>query len=66
MMIPYDPLQQILGFDKASPKFHEQLQNFLRGDAYRDTLPNLQNENLTLLVECLDNVSLPIVPPASL
>ena len=65
-MIPYDPLQQLLGLDKASPQFHEQLHNFLRGDAYRDTLPNLQNESLTSLVEYLDNVSLHIISLASI
>ena len=57
-MAPHDPLQQLRELDSASPHFHEQLGGFLRGDAYRNALPNLPSESLAWLVEYLDGVSL--------
>ena len=63
-MIPYDPLKQLHGLNKASPEFHDHLRDFLGGDAYRRALPNLQGEDLASIVEYLDSVSLHIIPPA--
>lgn len=66
-MIPHHPLQELHDLDKASPQFHEQLRDFLRGDVYRGALQNLKSEDLALLVEYLDSVSLHIIfPPAAL
>ena len=59
-MAPHDPLQQLRELDSASPHFHEQLGGFLRGDAYRNALPNLPSESLASLIEYLHSVSLQI------
>ena len=56
-MIPTNPLQPLHDLDRTSPQFHEQLNDFLRGDEYRNVLPGLQNEDLVWLVEYLDSVS---------
>ena len=56
-MVTKDPLQQFRDLDRASPYFHEHLNNTLRGKEYQNILPKLQNEDLAWLVEYLDNVS---------
>ena len=57
-MTPSNPLQQLHGLDRASPQFHQHLGDFLRGNEYRNTVSNLQGEDLAWLVEYLDSVSL--------
>lgn len=57
-MNPTDPLQNLRNLDRASPRFHNQLSDFLREDEYRAAIPNLRGEGLTWLVEYLDSVSL--------
>jgi len=57
-MIPCKPLQQLHDLNRASPQFHDQLSNFLRGNEYRNGFPNLQSEDSAWLVEYLDSVSL--------
>ena len=57
-MTPPDSLQQLHDLDRASPLFHKQISEFLRGKEYRDAVPNLKGEELTWLVEYLDSVSL--------
>lgn len=57
-MIPPNPLQRLHDLDPASPQFHKQLSNFLRGGEYRNAFTDLQSEDLTWLVEHLDRVSL--------
>ncbi|KAF9642811.1 kinase-like protein [Thelephora ganbajun] len=64
-MIPSDPLQQLRDFDRASPQFHEQLSNFLRGNDYRNAFPKLQSGNLAWLIEYLDSVVVGVSNPAS-
>ena len=56
MVLP-NPFQQLRDLDRASPQFHKQFVDFLRGDEYRNAVPNLQGEDLTWLVEYLDSVS---------
>jgi len=62
-MSPPDALKQLHDFDRASPQFHKHLSNFLRSEGYRSTVPSLQGEDLTWLVEYLDSVSLQTVSP---
>ena len=58
-MIPHSPkLQQLHDLDRTSPRFHEQLSRFFRGEEYRNALLNLQSEDLSWLVDYLDSVSL--------
>lgn len=56
-MTPPDSLQLLHNLDKASPLFHKQISEFLRGKEYRDAVPNLKGEDLMWLVEYLDGVS---------
>ena len=62
-MSPFNPLQKLHGLDRASPHFHNQLIDLLRGNEYRDIAPSLQGEDLAWLVNYLDNVSLHTVSP---
>ena len=62
-MNPSDILEQLHGFDGASPEFHKHLINFLRSEGYRSAVPTLQGEDLAWLIEYLDSVSLQIVSP---
>jgi len=57
-MNPPDVLEQLRGFDRASPEFHKHLSNFLRSEGYRSVVPSLRDEDLAWLVEYLDSVSL--------
>jgi len=57
-MSPPGALKQLRDFDRASPRFHEHLSNFLRSEGYRGAIPSLQSEDLAWLIEYLDNVSL--------
>ena len=56
-------LEQLRGFDRASPQFHERLSSFLRSEGYQNTVPSLQGEDLAWLVDYLDSVSLQTIPP---
>jgi len=58
-----DVLEQLRGFDRASPQFRNHLSNFLRSEGYRGAVPSLQGEDLAWLVEYLDSVSLQTIPP---
>ena len=58
-MYPSDPLQSLRDLDRTSPHFHNQLVDLLRGDEYRDDIPNLKGRGLSWLVDYLDNVSIP-------
>lgn len=62
-MVPPNHFQQLHNLDKGSPEFYKQLNDFLRGDEYRDALQDLQGEDLMWLVEYLGSVSLQIVSP---
>lgn len=62
-MIPLNALQQLYNLEGASPQFLKQLSNFIRKEEYRNAIPNLQGEDLTWLVECLDSVSLHTISP---
>lgn len=55
---PCNSLQQLklYDLDKASPQFHQQLVDFLRGEEYRNLISKLQSEDLKPLSEYLDNV----------
>ena len=60
-----DPLRKLHDFDSTSPLFHKQFVNFLRGQEYRNTVPDLQGEDLARLVEYLDSVSPQTTSPYS-
>ncbi|KAF9644929.1 hypothetical protein BDM02DRAFT_823150 [Thelephora ganbajun] len=62
-MIPRNSLQQLHDLDRASPQFHEQLSNFLRGNEYRNVFPKLQGEDFAWLIEYLDSVLVGIPDP---
>ena len=62
-MSPSKPLQTLRDLSRASPHFHSQLIDLLRGNEYRDVIPSLQGQDLAWLVDYLDNVSLHGVPP---
>ena len=51
------PLQQLRRLDKLSPQFPDQLTGLLREQGYKDhTVTSLQDEDLSWLVEYLDDV----------
>ena len=56
-------LLQLHSLDKTSTKFHEELTNFFRGNAYQHVFQTLQNESLAWLVEYLDSVRLKTPSP---
>ena len=56
-------LQQLHNLDRASPQFHKQISDFLRGKEYRNAVPSLQGEDLMWVVEYLDSVSLQAIFP---
>ena len=58
-------LQSLHDRDRTSPRFHEQLVDFLHGNRYRDAVPSLQSEDLAWLVEYLDSVSVQTTSPRS-
>ena len=64
-MIRLKPLQQLRDLDTASPQFHEQLTNCLRGSEFRSAVPGLQGEDLAWLIEYLDGVSVQTILPHS-
>ncbi|KAF9643873.1 kinase-like protein [Thelephora ganbajun] len=49
-------LQQISHLDTSSPDFHDQLENALRGREYRQCVSNIEDDDLTWLVNYLDEV----------
>ena len=59
--IMHDALRRLRDLDKSSPQFHQQLHNFLNGDAYRNALSNGQSEISAWLVEYLNSVGLGII-----
>ena len=59
-MISHDRLQQLHDLDRTSPRFHKQLDNFLRGNEYQNTVPSLQSGDLAWFAEYLDSASLQI------
>ena len=64
-MAPSNPLQKLRDIDRTSPHFHHHLIDFLRGNEYQNIAPSLQGEDLTWLVDYLDNVGLHTVSPRS-
>ena len=56
-MVTPNPLQRLRDLDRASPQFHRQLIDLIRGDEYQDVVQHLHDEDLTWLIEYLDNVS---------
>jgi hypothetical protein len=60
-MVSADPLRKLRDLDRSSPHFHEHLNDILRDDEYRNSLSNLQSEDLRWLVEYLDTVSLWVI-----
>ena len=55
------PLLQLRDLDRTSLQFHEQLCTLLSSDEYQDVISELDGEDLTWLVEYLDDVSLPTI-----
>ena len=62
-MSPSNPLHKLRDLDRTSPRFHNQLIDSLRRNEYRDVTTNLQDEDLTWLVNYLDNVSRHTISP---
>ena len=58
-MNPPGPLLQLRDLDRTSLQFHEQLGTLLSSDEYQKIISELDGEDLTWLVEYLDDVSLP-------
>jgi len=54
----FDPLHRLRHLDRSSPEFPNHLTNLLREQGYGDWVTNLQDDDLTWLVEYLDNVRL--------
>ena len=54
-MSPLTALEQL---DSLSPKFADRVRKTLRGQKYKHYVANLQGEDLSPLVECLDKVGL--------
>ena len=57
----YPFLQKLNNLDKSSPEFHDQLNNVLYTEEYIQCVTNVQGDNLTWLVDFLDNVSCCVV-----
>jgi hypothetical protein len=53
-----DRFRQLRDLENTSPQFHEQLNEYFRGDEYQSLFPELQSEDLPSLAGYLDNVSL--------
>lgn len=62
-MIPLGSLRHLRNLDRTSPRFHEELSDFLHGDEYQNFFSRLRNEDLVWLAEYLDNAGLrPFLP----
>ena len=61
IVTPPDPLRQLRDMDRSLPQFNSQLAKFLDRKEYIRSLPDLCNEDLVWLVECLDGVSFRIL-----
>ena len=64
-MSTHKVLKQLHGLDRTSSQFHKRLRGLLRSEAYRSAVPNLQGEDLALLVDYLGSVSLQTISPKS-
>ena len=59
-------LQRLRNLDRSLPEFHDQLSNVLCGKAHKESVPNLQGDDLVLLVDYLDKVCRYIsIPPSA-
>ena len=65
-MSTHKVLKQLHGLDRTSSQFYKRLSRFLRSEAYRSAVPNLQGEDLAWFVEYLDSVSIQTTPPQSM
>ena len=59
-------LQRPHRLHRSSPKFHDQLRDILFGEGCEQSVPNLQNDDLVLLVNYLDEVRRHVALPRSL
>lgn len=57
-MTQTEVLQQFKQLDRSSPNFPDQLTNLLYKQEYKESIPNLQNEEVIWLVNYLDDVCL--------
>jgi len=55
-MPSHNPLNQLLGLDKSSLTFHDQVNTMLCGEEYTRWIPDIQGDDLVGLVEYLDKV----------
>jgi hypothetical protein len=58
-------LQQLDRLDRSSPDSHDQLNDVLCGEEYKECVPNLQGDDLAWLVDYLNKVCRRIAPPHS-
>ena len=56
LMPSHDLLKQLDRLDRSSSGFHDQVNNILYGEEYKQSVPNLRNNDLVWLVDYLDNV----------
>jgi tRNA (Thr-GGU) A37 N-methylase len=49
-------LQKLRGLDRSSPNFHDQFNNVLYGEDYKQCVPNLDGGDLVWLLGYLDEV----------
>jgi len=49
-------LQQFYHLNRSSPQFHDQLTNMLHSKEYKESVPNLQGNDLIILADHLDKV----------
>jgi len=57
------PLERLRALDVSSANFPDKVAELLRDEEYQECIPNLQDGNLTWLVEFLDKVYLQIPYP---
>jgi len=55
-MCSYDPLDQLRRLDKSSSTFHDQVNNVLDGEEYKQWMSNLRGSDLVEFVDYLDKV----------
>ena len=58
-------LQQFHRLDRSSPDFHDQLNEVLRGQEYKQCVPDLQGGDLVRLTDYLDEVRRNFIFPSS-
>ena len=56
LMSSYNPYEQLCRLDRSSSRFHDEVSNILYGGEYKQSVPNLQDNDLVRLIDYLDEV----------